>query len=116
MTPACHHYTNFLLATAWSEPYPVTVAALLPCFWIYAEIGRDIHARSAPGNPYQNWVDTYAGDEFHAAVRAVCATVDQVAAKASTETHAAMHAAYTHAARLEWMFWDSAYRLLDWSV
>jgi len=116
LTPACHHYTSYLLATAWAEPYPVTVAALLPCFWIYAEVGRDIHACSAPGNPYQNWVDTYAGEEFHAAVRAVCATVDQLAAKASDETRAAMRAAYTHAARLEWMFWDSAYRLGDWPV
>jgi len=116
MTPACHHYTSYLLATAWAEPYPVTVAALLPCFWIYAEVGRDIHARSAPGNPYQSWVDTYAGEEFHAAVRAVCATVDQLAANASDDTRAAMHAAYTHAARLEWMFWDSAYRLGDWPV
>jgi len=116
MTPACHHYTQFLLATAWGQPYPVAVAALLPCFWIYAEVGRDIHAGSAPGNPYQSWVDTYAGEEFHAAVRGVCATVDQVAAHASEHTRAAMHAAYTHAARLEWMFWDSAYRLSDWPV
>jgi len=116
MTPACHHYTSYLLATAWSAPYPVTVAALLPCFWIYAEIGRDIHAGSVPGNPYQHWVDTYAGEKFHAAVRGVCATVDQLAANASDETLATMHAAYTHAARLEWMFWDSAYRLEEWPV
>jgi len=116
VTPACHHYTSYLLATAWAEPYPVTVAALLPCFWIYAEVGRDIHTRSAPDNPYQSWVDTYAGEEFHAAVRGVCATLDQLASNASEQTRAAMHAAYTHAARLEWLFWDSAYRLGDWPV
>jgi len=116
VTPACHHYTSYLLATAWAEPYPVTVAALLPCFWIYAEVGRDIHTRSAPDNPYQSWVDTYAGEEFHAAVRGVCATLDQLASNASEQTRAAMHAAYTHAAQLEWLFWDSAYRLGDWPV
>ncbi|RGE46159.1 thiaminase II [Comamonas testosteroni] len=114
LTPACHHYTNFLVATAWSAPYPVTVAALLPCFWIYAEVGRDIHARSAQDNPYQAWVDTYASEEFHAAVRGVCATVDRLATDASEATRAAMYAAYRDAARLEWMFWDSAYRLDQW--
>lgn len=114
LTPACHHYTNFLVATAWGASYPVAAAALLPCFWIYAEVGRDIHARSAPGNPYQAWVDTYAGEAFHASVRAVCATIDRLADKASAETREAMHAAYTDAARLEWLFWDSAYRLADW--
>lgn len=114
LTPACHHYTSFLVATAWSAPYPVAVAALLPCFWIYAEVGRDIHARSAPGNPYQSWVDTYASEEFHAAVRGVCATVDRLADGATQATRAAMHAAYRDAARLEWLFWDSAYRLAEW--
>jgi len=116
LTPACHHYTSFLLATAWAQPYPVALAALLPCFWVYAEIGRSIHANCAPNNPYQRWVDTYADETFHAQVRGVCAAVDLVAAHASDETHAAMRAAYTHAARLEWMFWDSAYRLGDWPV
>jgi len=48
--------------------------------------------------------------------RVVCAAVDLVAAKSSDETRAAMHAAYAHAARLEWMFWDSAYRLGGWPV
>ncbi len=116
LTPACHHYTSFLVATAWSAPYPVAVAALLPCFWIYAEVGRDIHARSVAGNPYQAWIDTYASEEFHALVRAVCATVDRLADEATPATRAAMHAAYRDAARLEWMFWDSAYRLAQWST
>ena len=70
LSPACHHYVSYLLATAYAEPYEVVLGALLPCFWIYAEVGRDIHARAAPSNPYQAWIDTYAGEEFHIAVRA----------------------------------------------
>ncbi len=37
------------------------------------------------------------------------------AAQADARTLAEMHAAYTDAARLEWMFWDSAYRMQTWS-
>ena len=69
LSPACHHYVSFLIATAYAEPYEVLLGALLPCFWIYAEVGRDIHARAAPANPYQAWIDTYAGEQFHAAVK-----------------------------------------------
>ena len=47
------------------ESYPVVLAALLPCFWIYAEVGKDIVSKSVPNNPYQAWIDTYAGEEFH---------------------------------------------------
>jgi len=116
LSPACHHYVNFLLSTAWSQPYAVAVASLLPCYWIYAEVGRAILARSAPDNPYQAWIDTYAGEAFHNAVRAVCATVDRIALSASAQTQAAMHAAYTDAARLEWLFWDSAWRQERWPM
>ena len=73
LSPACHHYVSYLLATAHAEPYEVLLGALLPCFWIYAEVGRDIHARAVAGNPYRAWIDTYAGEDFHAAVRAVIA-------------------------------------------
>lgn len=114
LTPACHHYTSFLLANSWSQSYPVALAGLLPCFWIYAEVGRDIHARSQPGNPYQAWVDTYASEEFHAAVRGVIATIDRVADTADSATRTRMAEAYRYSAELEWMFWDSAYQLGSW--
>lgn len=116
LSPATHHYSSFLLANAWSKSYPVALAGLLPCFWIYAEVGRDIISRAAKNNPYDSWIATYAGDEFHTLVREVIATVDRVAAVASEETRQEMHIAYTHAAKLEWMFWDSAYRLEQWPV
>ena len=114
LTLACHHYTSFLTATAWSESYPVVLAALLPCFWIYAEVGHDIVSQSVENNPYQAWVDTYSGEEFHAAVRNVIATVDKVAARCDADTLAKMHAAYSMGAKLEWLFWDSAYQQREW--
>ncbi|QIZ62859.1 thiaminase II [Acinetobacter indicus] len=114
LTLACHHYTSYLVATAWSESYPVVLASLLPCFWIYAEVGKDIVGNSAANNPYQAWVDTYAGEEFHTAVRNVIATVDRVAERCDADTLAKMRQAYTRAAELEWLFWDSAYAQRNW--
>ena len=114
LTLACHHYTSFLTATAWSESYPVVLAALLPCFWIYAEVGNDIVSQSVENNPYQAWVDTYSGEEFHTAVRNVIATVDKVAARCDADTLAKMHAASSMGAKLEWLFWDSAYQQREW--
>ena len=90
--------------------------ALLPCFWIYAEVGRDIHARAAAAHPYRAWIDTYAGEEFHAAVRAVIEATDEAADDASPHLRERMHAAFTRATQLEWLFWDSAYRLESWPV
>lgn len=114
LSPACHHYVSFLLATAHAEPYPVVLAAVLPCFWVYAEVGQDIHRRTVAANPYQAWIDTYAGEDFAAAVTAVIETTDRAAGRAAPDTLEAMHAAFTRAMQLEWMFWDSAWRLERW--
>lgn len=116
LSPACHHYTTFLLATAHAEPYPVVLAALLPCFWVYAEVGKDIHGRAADPNPYRAWIDAYASEEFDAAVAAVIATTDRAAGQAAPATLEAMQSAFSRAMQLEWMFWDSAWRLERWPL
>jgi thiaminase/transcriptional activator TenA len=116
LSPACHHYVSYLLATAYAEPYEVLLGALLPCFWIYAEVGRDIHARAVAANPYQAWIDTYAGEEFHNAVRVMIAATDEAAEGASSSLRARMHVAFARATQLEWMFWDSAFRLESWPI
>jgi thiaminase/transcriptional activator TenA len=49
-------------------------------------------------------------------VRAVIATTDAAGAEVSASLRARMHAAFTRATQLEWMFWDSAFRLETWPV
>ncbi len=115
-SPACHHYTSFLLATAFREPLPIIAAAVLPCFWVYREVGHHIHARAAPDNPYRAWIDTYAGEDFAAAVDAMIATTDALAETASASQRSAMHGAFTRAMQLEWMFWDSACSQDQWPL
>lgn len=115
-TPVCDHYVCFLLRTCALDDFEVGLAALLPCFWIYREVGRHIHARAADPNPYRAWIDTYAGIEFEQAVDAVIEIVDTVAAAASARTREKMSAAFRQASRLEWLFWDSAWREAAWPV
>lgn len=116
LSPACDHYVAYLLATAYAEPFEVLLGALLPCFWIYAEVGRDILSRSSFDNPYRAWIDTYSGDDFAAAVARMIAATDAAARDAAPSSRARMHRAFTHATRLEWMFWDGAYREAAWPV
>jgi len=68
------------------------------------------------GQSYQAWIDTYAGEAFHLAVAAVIGAADAAAEGASDAIRMRMHAAFRRATQLEWMFWDSAYRLEAWPV
>jgi thiaminase (transcriptional activator TenA) len=109
--PGCFTYTNFLLATAALGRYEEAIAALLPCFWIYQEVGISIAQDAAPNNPYQKWIDTYSGEEFAAVVESAIAMTDEVATAITDESRQLMQAAFITSSRLEWLFWDSAYRL-----
>ena len=83
MSPVCDHYVNFLLATTTNNSYEVGLATILPCFWIYAEVGKHIYQQSVGKNPYQDWIDSYASEEFEESVNHVIKTTDHAAADAS---------------------------------
>jgi thiaminase/transcriptional activator TenA len=115
-SPTCLAYVNFLIATAHQASVEEAVAAVLPCFWIYEEVGNTVHDRAHPDNPYRAWIDTYASEEFAAAVRRVIDIADRLALHASPQRVAAMGQAFMRSVQYEWMFWDSAYRREGWPV
>jgi thiaminase (transcriptional activator TenA) len=112
--PDCLAYTSFLLASAYHEPWEVLVAALLPCFWVYWEVGCALAKSASPDNPYRAWIDTYTDPRFKQAVQTVIATADRAAALATEAIRAKMLAAFTRATQYEWMFWDGAYHRRGW--
>lgn len=115
-SPTCFAYTNFLLAVALRHGYEELVAAVLPCFWIYWQVGNYIAGRAARDNPYRAWIDTYSDPAFGAAVETAIALNDRAAEAATSARCAAMLGAFTRSVQFEWMFWDSAYRQEAWPV
>jgi len=115
-SPACLGYTSYLASLAATRSYEELVAGILPCFWVYWEVGCAIKPRAASPNPYAAWIDTYAAPAFGEATDRVRALVDEAAANATPTTRAAMATAFRNAARYEWMFWDSAYRREQWPI
>ncbi|MBE9374447.1 thiaminase II [Saccharopolyspora sp. HNM0983] len=115
-SPTCLGYTSYLRACALGEPYPVLLAALLPCFWVYQHVGSTILESTGddPEHPYSTWIRTYADEEFADSVRAARELTDRAAAASTPEVRERMLAAFTTATEYEWMFWDSAWRREPW--
>lgn len=114
--PGCFTYTNYLTSVSAFESFEVSVAALLPCFWIYKRIGDYIYENQSKPNAYQSWIDAYAGEDFANSVAKALQICDEIAERASPDTRAKMREAYLLATKLEYIFWDSAYRLEEWVV
>jgi thiaminase len=74
--PTTLAYTSYLLATVRGGSYAEGVGAVLPCYWIYWEVGKELLQRGSPNPRYQQWIDTYGGEEFGDVVREVLAVAD----------------------------------------
>lgn len=99
-------YLDHLLATAARGDYRVLVAALLPCFWLYHDVGSRLHPLSYAAHPYRSWLDTYADDGFAEATRAAIDTVTAAAATSDDATRAAMRSAFRISSAHELAFFD----------
>ncbi|MDA2933111.1 thiaminase II [Acidobacteria bacterium AH-259-D05] len=113
-SPEAFGYTSFLVSTAYSRPFAESLAALLPCYWIYWEIGKELKKQGSKDPIYQKWIDAYASQEYSNSVQAVLRIVDEVAASANLEELRKMKENFRRSARYEWMFWDSAYHQRSW--
>lgn len=109
-------YTNYLLATVHGGSFGDGVAAVLPCYWIYAEVGAALISSGSPDPRYARWIETYADEEFALVVAEVLAVVDDLGAGISAAEEARMHRHAAVAARYEWLFWDMAWRREAWPV
>jgi len=115
-SPTCYGYTNFLLSVAHIASYEELVAAVLPCFWIYWDVGNQIAKKASADNPYKAWIDTYSNPTFGETVEAVISIADRAAAASTDQRQEAMLGAFKRSTQYEWMFWDSAYRLETWPI
>lgn len=113
--PVCHHYIHFLKSTVAYDPIEVATAAILPCFWIYKEVGDHIYQnQNTDNNPYKNWIETYSGDEFAEGVKKALQYSNYMAENSTDKGRKAMLEAFIAASRLEYNFWDAAYRNIKW--
>ena len=117
MAPGCRLYTSILLSQALS-PVEVETAATLPCFWIYQKVGEHIIATSKDidDNPYKEWIETYSDPAFAESTRRAIEICDGLAEAASPEIRREMTRIFRQCARMEWIFWDSAWNLEKWKI
>ena len=100
------------------ERYPALAAGILPCFWIYEDVGRRLKDRvgDLTGHPYADWIGTYGDPAFAASTEQAKQILDRTAAQPDPGTVERMHEAFATASRYEWMFWDAAWRQETWPV
>ncbi len=104
-------YTRYVLDKGMSGDLLDLHVALSPCILGYGEIGLALAPVSAPGNPYQPWIDMYAGAEYQDAARAEADQLDRLMARRGGDGRwPELQATFTHATDLEAAFWEMGWR------
>ena len=116
MAPTNLAYTSYLLRVGYGSPFHEVLGAVLPCYWIYWEVGKRLAERGSPDPMYRRWIETYGGEEFGATVQAVLELTDQIAAELTAAQSDAAVAHFVTTSRYEWMFWDMGWRQERWPV
>jgi thiaminase/transcriptional activator TenA len=112
LTLATLGYTSYLIKICSQEPIEVAIAAILPCFWVYKEVGLYITKHcNTDNNPYQRWIETYASKEFSDSVDEVINIFDELSLKTTEQIREKMLNAFYKSTCLEWHFWNDAYQM-----
>ena len=109
-------YVDHLLAASANAGYAVLVAAVLPCYWLYAHVGNALHSQwigngASPDHPYANWLETYADPAFAEATARAISIADSCFAAAPPADREAMVEAFEASAWYEHEFFDAPTRL-----
>ncbi|GHO82481.1 thiaminase II [Dictyobacter formicarum] len=116
MAPTNYAYTPHLLTIATVGTLPELLTAILPCAWIYAEVGHHLldTVPPAPDHPYRDWLLTYASPDFDSVGTWIRERLDQRAPFLNAQEEARLHEIFLTSTRYEWLFWDMAWKMEEW--
>lgn len=113
-SPLNYSYMNFLLYSTLAGSFEEGLGAILPCFWIYREVGRELSRRSSPTPEYRRWIDTYSSPEYELAVDELLDISDVALSDLPPKLHGSVLRNFRISAVYEYMFWDSAHKMEGW--
>ena len=107
-------YTRYVLEAGLAGDLLDLHVALSPCILGYGEIGLALKDRSPPGNPYQPWIDMYAGEEYQDAARAEAEHLDRLMERRGGPGRTpGLRKTFEQATALEAAFWEMGWRRQD---
>ncbi|MDQ0427930.1 thiaminase/transcriptional activator TenA [Planomicrobium stackebrandtii] len=114
-SPSAYAYVSHMYRAAEGDLADV-LAAILPCYWLYYEIGERLKS-AKPDHPiYDKWIETYGSEEFGALVHEQILRMDQLAEGLPEERRTKLKNHFRKSSYYEWNFWDQAWRKESWSI
>lgn len=114
VAPSAYQYVNHLYRQLTTGTVATSLAALLPCYWLYHEIGVRFREVTSPNRLYQDWINTYDSPAFAENTRRQIDLLNHLAEVASEEERLAMKESFLISSQYELTFWDMSYTGETW--
>ena len=88
----------------------MSLAAMLPCQWVYDRIGHYVLSHEKTPNPYHEWISCYTTEAMGRSTMLTIQLTDEMAHGTSPERQEQMLQAFVRSTQWEYEFWDQAYR------
>ncbi len=113
VAPTGYAYTSHLYRSLMTAGPAGAVAGLLPCYWLYAEIGQALAGTGSPVPIYQSWIDTYNAADYTDSMTDQLALANYVSTPDNTDQ---LLAIFEKSSWYELQFWQMALDHEDWSL
>ncbi|WP_314061767.1 thiaminase II [uncultured Vagococcus sp.] len=114
VAPSAYEYVNHLYRQLATGTVGTSLAALLPCYWLYLEIGQRFSQVASPNPLYQDWINTYDSPEFAESTRQQISLLNQLSELADEDERLAMKEAFLISSQYELAFWEMSYTRETW--
>jgi thiaminase/transcriptional activator TenA len=112
--PTAYAYTSHMYRAVQSGKLGYIIAAILPCYWLYLDIGNYLKDCQPGEMIYQEWIAAYNGDWFRELVTEQIQRIDELAEASSEEERSEMKEFFWRSAYYEYCFWEMAYTMETW--
>ncbi len=117
LSAPCQAIADYLAHLDKSVKHPhvcVAIASVLPCFWLYRELGKHTAiVQTNTEHPYKSWIETYACPKFDGATELAIKVLNEVADSRHENT---MQQVFLRSTDHEINFWEEAYRFNTFSL
>ena len=114
IAPTCYHYVSHIYRQFEEANLAIAFASLLPCPWLYHDIGKELNLKPSPNPLYQQWIETYITDELEQQIKEETELVNQFYRESDEVDKKKMLEAFRISVHMEAQFWEMAYQHQTW--
>ena len=112
--PAAYEYVSHMYNAVYNGDLSEAFASMLPCPWLYCEIGQRIKQQKPGFKLYQDWINLYSSDEYRQKIDYQIKLMNRFAEHTDKRKHQKLKKIFAKSCYYELAFWEMAMKKQGW--